>query len=311
MEAFHHPVLVREVVTLLNCRPGGIYVDGTVGGGGHTLALLERIGPQGLVVGMDRDEEALREAKRRLASFSSQIILVQGNYRDLPLLLEEINIGQVDGIVYDLGVSSHQLTSPERGFLFTYEGLLDMRMDRKQPLDAATIVNTLPERELAALIADYGEERWAKRIARAIVESRSRTPFTTTTELADLIMRVVPRQSVTSPLNPATRTFLALRIVVNRELEHLPVGIAGALQCLKSGGRFAVISFHSLEDRIVKRAFQEASRACTCPPELPRCLCGGIAQYTLITKRPLRPTPEEIAANPRARSAKLRVIERN
>ncbi len=311
MDTFHAPVMAREVVLSLNCREGGVYVDGTLGGGGHAKAILERIGPTGLLIGIDRDEEAITWAKKVLAAFSRQFVLVMGNYADLEVILAERGIGEVDGIIFDLGASSHQLTAPHRGFSFSYPGPLDMRMGRDQRLDAYTVVNTFPERDLADIIREYGEERWSKRIARAIAERRATTPISTTTELAELIVSVMPHGAARSHIHPATRTFLALRVFINRELDHLRAGIASSLECIKPGGRFVVVTFHSLEDRIVKTAFKDASRACTCPPDIPQCVCDGIPKYRLVTRRAIRPSPQEVAKNPRARSAKLRVIERS
>jgi 16S rRNA (cytosine1402-N4)-methyltransferase len=311
MTAFHRPVLLEEAVAFLNCRPGGIYVDGTVGGGGHARAVLERTSPDGLLVGIDRDEEALREASRSLAPFGSRVILVKGTYADLRAVLSARAIGSVQGVLLDLGVSSHQLDTPERGFSFSLEGPLDMRMDRSSGAAARDLVQRAGETELARIFRDFGEERFARRIARAIVEQRRREPIGTTVALAALIARVVPGGAGEGQrIHPATRVFQALRIAVNRELEELERGLEEGIEALIPGGRLVVISFHSLEDRRVKENFRSWERTCTCPPGIPVCTCRAEARAKVLTKKPVRPGIPEAEANPRARSARLRAAER-
>jgi 16S rRNA (cytosine1402-N4)-methyltransferase len=311
MAAFHQPVLLEEAVALLNCLPGGIYVDGTVGGGGHARAVLEKTSPDGLIIGIDRDDEALREAARTLAPFGGRVILAKGNFADLRELLEARKIGPVQGVLFDLGVSSHQLDTPERGFSFSLEGPLDMRMDRSSGPAARELIHRSGEAELARIFRDYGEERFARRIARAIVERRRQEPLETTAELAALVARVVPGGAPrVRRLHPATRVFQALRLAVNRELDALERGLEEGIEALAPGGRMVVISFHSLEDRRVKETFRSWERTCTCPPGVPVCTCRVEARAKILTRKPLRPRPEEADANPRARSARLRAAER-
>ncbi|MCX7982470.1 MAG: 16S rRNA (cytosine(1402)-N(4))-methyltransferase RsmH [Syntrophales bacterium] len=309
-DAFHKPVMKDEVVNYLNCRAGGIYVDGTVGGGSHARAILETMNSQGLLICIDRDEEAINEAKENLRSFSSNVVFVHDNFSRIKEILAERKISQVDGVLLDLGVSSHQLLSKERGFSFSLDGPLDMRMDKRERLTAHTVVNTFPEETLKEIIRDYGEERWASRIARSIVERREIAPISTTKELADLVVSAIPPSKRKMEIHPATRTFMALRIYVNKELEALKDGLSGAMDCLSSGGRLVVIAFHSLEDRMVKEAFREAVRSCNCPPGTPICSCTSQSSFRLVTKKAIRPSPEELEENPRARSAKLRALER-
>lgn len=308
---FHTPVMVSEVIECLKCRSGGIYVDGTVGGGGHSRAILESISPCGFLVCIDRDEEAIERAKQYLRDFLSQIVFVRDNFSRIKQILAERQVGQVDGILFDLGVSSYQLFSKARGFSFSQDGPLDMRMDRRQRLTAHEVINTFPEESLAEIIRTYGEERQASRIARAIVEYRRIAPISTTGELAAIVMKAVSPARGKTQIHPATRTFMALRIFVNRELDALKEGLFGAVDCLKPQGRLVVISFHSLEDRIVKDTFREVARSCVCPPGIPICTCGGKSKFKIVTKRALKPSEKEMNENPRARSAKLRALERN
>ena len=310
MPPYHTPVLLREAVDSLQCRPGGIYVDGTVGGAGHAEAILEATAPDGILIAIDRDDEALVEARNRLAAFEERVLLVKGNFADMERLLHGLGFEQVEGILLDLGVSSHQLDLPERGFGFSQDAPLDMRMDRSGGMDARTLINTAPVGELARIIREFGEERMAKRIARAIAARRELTPIETTAELAALVSQVMPAHMRGYRIHPATRTFQAVRIAVNHELENLRQGIKGGAAMLKSGGRLSVISFHSLEDRIVKDAFVSGAKTCTCPPDLPVCVCGTQAQLKRITRKPIAAGAAEIAANPRARSAKLRTVEK-
>lgn len=301
----HIPVLLREVLDGLKVQPGGRYIDATVGGGGHAVAILERSAPDGRLLGIDRDPEVLERARERLRPFGERVVLAQGSYAELRRLAVRYDFLEVDGILFDLGLSSWQLSDPHRGFSFQIEGPLDMRYDPGQGIPASEIVNRWPEKELAALIRRYGEERYARRIARAIVRHR---PIRTTTELAALIARTVGWGR--DDLHPATRTFLALRIAVNDELSALEQALPQAVSLLKPGGRLAVIAFHSLEDRIVKTFFQREARDCLCPPQVPVCTCGHRATLRLITRKPIRPSEEEVRVNPRARSARLRIAER-
>ncbi len=308
--SYHEPVMLREVLESLDLKPGGIYVDGTVGGGGHARAILTATAPDGILVGIDRDDDALAESGRVLEPFGKRKLLVKGDYADLEGILSRLGIERVDGIVLDLGVSSHQLETAERGFSFTKPAPLDMRMDRDAPRDARQIVNTADARELKRILHHYGEELLAGRIARAIVERRKAGPIETTDELAGIIAAAMPARMSHGRIHPATRTFQALRIAVNDELTSLNRGIASGIDRLKEGGRFSVISFHSLEDRMVKDLFRDASRGCTCPRDLPVCACGGKPRLRVITRKPLRPGEDEVDRNPRARSAKLRTAER-
>lgn len=306
----HVPVLVREAVALLDPQPGGVYVDCTVGLGGHASAILERLGGRGLVVGVDRDALALAEASRVLASFRSQVILVRSDFGRLREILERLALPTVDGVIFDLGVSSLQLEAPGRGFSYWRDEPLDMRMDLTQTVTAYHLLNGLTESELAKVIREYGEERWAARIARAIVEARRRQPVQTTGQLVEIIKDAVPAPARRSGGHPARRTFQALRIAVNRELELLEEGLEQAVAALRPGGRVVVISFHSLEDRIVKHAFRRLAAGCACPPEAPACRCGAEAVVRVLTPQPVVPGPEEVRANPRARSARLRAAEK-
>jgi 16S rRNA (cytosine1402-N4)-methyltransferase len=307
---YHEPVLIREVLESLVLKPGGIYVDGTVGGGGHAQAILAATAPDGIVIGIDRDDDALSESAKVLEAFGTRMFLVKGNYADMKGILSRLGMERVDGIVLDLGVSSHQLETAGRGFSFTKPAPLDMRMDRDAPWTARELVNTADPRELKRILREYGEELQAGRIARAIVERRKAGPIETTDELAGIIASAMPARMSHGRIHPATRTFQALRIAVNDELESLHRGIASGIDSLKEGGRFSVISFHSLEDRMVKDLFRDASRGCRCPPDLPVCACGGRPRLRVITRKPVRPGEEEVEHNPRARSAKLRTAER-
>lgn len=309
-ETRHVPVLRDEVLEALACTAGKRYVDGTIGGGGYAEAILEASGPDGLLLGLDWDEDALKRAARRLSRFSGRFFLERGSYDNLSAFLKSRGWERVDGIVLDLGVSSDQVEDADRGFSFAWDGPLDMRMDRGNPVTAADLVNRLPEHELADVIRTLGEERWARRIARAIAARRADRPFSRTLELAALVAAVVPKTADSRRIHPATRTFLALRLAVNRELQVLERFLQSALDLLNPGGRLAVVTFHSLEDRLVKRAFQEWAKPCRCPPEAPKCTCGGQAWVRLLPRKGVRPSEQEVAANPRARSARLRALER-
>lgn len=308
-ETLHTTVLLRETVDLVAPRPGGVYADGTVGGGGHAEEILMRSSPDGVLIGIDQDEEALAKSRERLSRFGGRVMLRQGNFRNLPGLLAECGIEGLDGIVLDLGLSWFHLRSPERGFSFQADGPLDMRMNAKAAVTAAVLVNELPRRELARIIREYGEEKRANAVAKAIEQARSRGPITRTVQLAEIVSGVFPPYPPRR-IHPATLTFQALRIAVNDELAALREGLDRMVGLLRPGGRLAVISFHSLEDRIVKQFFAQAAKACVCPPRLPVCRCGKEATVRVVTKNPLVPGADEVAANPAARSAKLRCAER-
>jgi 16S rRNA (cytosine1402-N4)-methyltransferase len=311
MEDFHHiSVLPDEVLSALSPRPGGIYVDGTLGGAGHAGLILGASAPDGMLIGFDRDAEAIAVAGERLAPFGDRARLFQRNFSSIAATLSEIGVDAIDGFVLDLGVSSHQLDRDERGFSFMHDAPLDMRMDRGSGPSAADLVNTLAEEELFRIISQYGEERWAKRVASFIAKARDERPIETTLELVDIIKGAIPKAKWEERLHPATRTFQALRIAVNEELKSLEDGLADLLKFLRKGGRGAVISFHSLEDRIVKESFRDAAIGCTCPKGLPGCVCGRVPQFKVVTRKPLRATEEEVATNPRSRSARLRVVEK-
>lgn len=299
-----------EVLGALKPHSGGLYVDGTVGGAGHSGLILAASSPEGRLIGFDRDAEAIAVATGRLAPFGDRVRLFQRNFASFAATMAEIGVDAIDGFVLDLGVSSHQLDRRERGFSFLQDAPLDMRMDRSSGESAADLVNTLPESELFRIISQYGEERWAKRVASFIVQARSERPIETTLQLVDVIKGAIPKAKWEERLHPATRTFQALRIAVNEELQSLEQGLTDLLRLLRKGGRGAVISFHSLEDRIVKERFREAATGCTCPKGLPGCVCGRVPQFKVITGKPLRATDEEVAENPRSRSARLRVIEK-
>lgn len=304
----HAPVMVQEVMELLKPEAHKKYLDGTLGGGGHTERILALSSPDGLVLGLDWDEEALAAAQRRLEGFGDRLVIRGADFTEAKEILEEIGWHKVDGILLDLGLSSHQLESRERGFSFQGEARLDMRMDRRQSIDAYQVVNTFSVSELERILRDYGEEPRARRIALAIDSERKRKRIETTRELADLVARAAGRGR--GKIHPATRTFQALRIAVNRELENLAVFLEGAYNLLLSKGRLVVISFHSLEDRLVKKAFHKWSQSCICPPRTPVCRCGWSQKVRLLTSRPLSPSLRETQINPRARSAKLRAAER-
>jgi 16S rRNA (cytosine1402-N4)-methyltransferase len=300
----HIPVLYAEVMTWLHPQPGKHYIDATVGLGGHALGILECTAPSGKLLALDADPKALHQARQKLESFGDHVVFVQARHSDLAIVARQHGFERVDGILLDLGVSSLQLDDPQRGFSFQADGPLDMRMGPGMERTAAEIVNTWPERELARIIYAYGEERHARRVARAICEHR---PWQRTRELAELVASVV---GYSGKIHPATRTFQALRIAVNDELASLEAVLPQAIELLAPGGRLAVISFHSLEDRIVKQFMVREASACICPPGLPQCACGHVASLQRLTKKPIQATPEEIKHNPRSRSARLRVAER-
>ena len=306
----HVPVMLEQVVEVLKPAPGQVVVDCTVGGGGHAAAILPRLVPGGRLIGIDQDPRTLQTARERLAPFGEAVTLVHGNFRDLAAILARVGVNRVHAVLFDLGVSSFQLDEPEWGFTYRADAPLDMRMDPGSPVTAADLVNTLPKAELARLIREYGEERWAGKIAAAIVRARERKPFATTGELVEVVKAAIPAPARRRGPHPARRTFQALRIAVNGELDALRTGLLAAIEALSPGGRVAVISFHSLEDRIVKQTFADLSVGCRCPPELPECRCGRQAVLRVVTRKPLVPASQEVAANPRARSARLRAAER-
>jgi len=311
----HIPVLVDEVIQFLQPKNHGFYVDGTVGLGGHAAVILQKSAPKGFLFGIDLDSEALAIAKQRLREYKERVALVGGNFAHLDQLHQlsqssretEAMIPQIDGILLDLGVSSLQLDTPARGFSFARSGPLDMRMDASQSLSAAHVVNRYPEDVLATIFTQFGEERWSKKIARQIFHARKRRSLSTTGQLAEIVLEAIPPKSTGWRIHPATRVFQALRIYVNDELKNLHSGIHCAAAALKPGGRLCIISFHSLEDRIVKEQFRTLSRGCICPPKTPICVCQHTPTLQILTKRPIVPTPDEIRRNPRSRSAKLRV----
>ncbi|MGM0444938.1 MAG: 16S rRNA (cytosine(1402)-N(4))-methyltransferase RsmH [Bacillota bacterium] len=304
----HEPVMLDTTIEYLNCKRNGIYVDGTLGRGGHTAAILENIDDDGLVIALDRDLEAINEVKDSIES--SNLILEHANYIDIDKVLDKHNIEKVDGMVFDLGVSSPQLDNSDRGFSYNNNGPLDMRMNRDQKLTAADIVNNYKKDKIEKLIYDYGEDKWASRIADFIVAFREKKEIETTFELVDIIKAAIPASARRSGGHPARRTFQALRIATNNELNQLENMIGAAVKRLKREGRICIISFHSLEDRIVKHKFKELASDCICPPELPVCKCDKEPLVKIITKKPVRASEKEIEDNYRSRSAKLRVAEK-
>lgn len=306
----HIPVMVDEVLRYLNCRESGIYVDATLGDGGHAAALCDKLRPPGLLIGLDWDGDAMERAAQRLAEYTGRFRLLQRSYTELGDVLMELGYERVDGILLDLGVSTLQLMGPERGFSFRRDEKLDMRMDRRLETDAAALVNTLSESSLARLIFRYGEERWARRIASRVVAYREKEgPVQSGAELAGIVKDAIPAAARRKGGHPARRTFQALRIAVNSELENVSVFLPQAVSHLAPGGRLCVIAYHSLEDRIVKNFLRERSRLCSCPPDLP-CTCKGEGELSLVTRKAIRPSAHEVALNPRARSALLRSAER-
>lgn len=312
MELKHKPVLLQECLENLNIKPDGIYVDATVGGAGHSAEIWKKLGKDGVLMGIDRDSYALEEARKHLEAVNGQgkLILVNANFKDIENICFHNNVDSVDGILFDLGVSSYQLDEGERGFSYQYDAPLDMRMDRTQKLDAKTIVNEYTEGEIREIIFKYGEEKWAGRIAAFIVKARKQKKIETTGELVDIIKAAIPSSARRKGPHPGRRTFQALRIAVNNELEALDKAIDEAIRLLKPGGRLCIITFHSLEDRIVKNKFIAKAKPCICPPEFPACRCGKRAEVEIITKKPILPSQEEIEENPRARSSKLRVLQK-
>ena len=306
----HVSVLLEECIQYLNIRPDGVYVDGTLGLGGHSEAIMERLTEGGTLIGIDRDARALEDAGVRLARFGRQAKLVKGNFADIGNILDDLGVAQVDGMLFDLGVSSPQLDDPARGFSYMKEAPLDMRMDERQPLTAGDVLNTWSEAELRSVLWRYGEERYSGRIAAAIVARREEKPLETTAELVEIIRQTMPAAALREKQHPAKRSFQAIRIAVNDELGSLSRMLEQAVDRLKPGGRLLVISFHSLEDRIVKEIIRSREAGCTCPKEFPVCTCGFEQTLKSVTRKPVTPTPEEMERNPRARSARLRIAEK-
>ncbi|MBD5560907.1 MAG: 16S rRNA (cytosine(1402)-N(4))-methyltransferase RsmH [Clostridia bacterium] len=305
----HIPVLFEETISLLNLKEGATVVDGTFGGGGHAAAILSAIGPDGLLIAIDRDEAAIARAHRRFGDVPN-VRIVHANFGEIQSVLGSLGLHSVDGVLLDLGVSSYQLEDADRGFSYMQDAKLDMRMDRTQQLDAAEVVNTYPREELAEIIRGYGEERWADRIAEFIVREREKHPIQTTSQLVSVIKAAIPHGARRDGPHPAKRTFQAIRIEVNNELRSLPGAIADCAEVLRPGGRLAVITFHSLEDRIVKQEFRRLADPCECPKDFPVCVCGRKPVVRIITRKPVEAPASELEENPRARSAKLRVAER-
>jgi 16S rRNA (cytosine1402-N4)-methyltransferase len=323
MQTQHVPVMLEEVLKFLQPEPGGVYIDGTVGGGGHTEAILERSAPDGRVLGIDTDAQALARVQARLAEpvKNGRLLLRQGNFAELTHIVNEVGLASVQGVMLDLGFSSDQMDNPERGLSFSFDGPLDMRLDQTQPVSAADLVNSASEQELADIFWRYGEETRSRQIARRIVRARANGAITRTAQLAQLAAAGAPYKP--GAIHPATKTFQALRIAVNAELEQLETALPQILDVLSKrqresnaggegsdeGGRMVIISFHSLEDRLVKEFMRREATDCLCPPRVPVCVCGHKARLRLLTHKPVVPTPQEVAANPRARSAKLRAAE--
>ena len=310
MEFQHKSVLLQECIDALNIRPDGIYLDGTLGGAGHSSQIARRLTEGGRLIGVDRDRTALAAAKERLAPYAGRVTLVHSNFAEIDAILDSLGIPAVDGMLFDLGVSSPQLDDASRGFSYMADAPLDMRMDKDDALTAGEVVNTWPQGELRRILYDYGEERYAPQIAAAICRAREKAPVETTLELVDIIRSAMPAQALREKQHPAKRSFQAIRIAVNDELGAVSRMMQAAVGRLNPGGRLAVITFHSLEDRIVKSEMQQAARGCTGPPEFPVCVCGKKPLVKLVTRKPIVSGPAELEENPRARSAKLRVAEK-
>lgn len=316
MEFNHYSVMLHETIDGLNIRPDGVYVDGTLGGAGHSSEIVKRLGAKGHLIGIDQDGDAIAAAGRRLEELQStlpekcQITIVRNNYENVTSILDELGIDQIDGMILDLGVSSYQLDNGERGFSYREDAPLDMRMDTRQTFTARDIVNTYSEDELFRLIRDYGEDKFAKNIAKHIVRARAIKPIETTFELTDVIKAAIPARVRATGGHPAKQTFQAIRIECNRELDVLENSIDGVIDRLKPGGRFCIITFHSLEDRIVKVRFKTAENPCICPPEFPVCVCGRKSKGQTVTRKPILPGEQELAENSRSKSAKLRIFEK-
>lgn len=310
MEFKHTSVLLHETIEGLNIKPDGIYVDGTLGGGGHSFEVCKRLGAKGSIIGIDQDAAAIKAAGDRLKDFGEKVTIVRSNYCEMKSRLHELGIGKVDGIILDLGVSSYQLDTAERGFSYREDAPLDMRMDTRQSMTARDIVNDYSERDLYRVIRDYGEDKFAKNIAKHIVIARGEEPIETTGQLTEIIRAAIPMKYQKKSGHPAKRTFQAIRIELNRELEVLRDSLDDMIDLLNPGGRLCIITFHSLEDRIVKSAFKKNEHPCTCPPDFPVCVCGKVSKGSIITRKPILPSEEELEQNSRSKSAKLRIFER-
>ena len=310
MEFKHKSVLLYETVDQLNIKPDGIYVDGTLGGGGHSYEIASRLSDKGRLIGIDQDEDAIKAASERLKPFMDRVTIVRNNYCNMDKVLDELSIDKVDGIMLDLGVSSYQLDTAERGFTYNVDAKLDMRMDQRQEVTARDIVNDYSEYDLYRIIRDYGEDRFAKNIAKHIVAARQKKPIETTFELNEIIKAAVPMKVRATGGHPSKRTYQAIRIELNRELEVLENSIDMMIDRLNKEGRLCIITFHSLEDRIVKVRYKNNENPCTCPPSFPTCVCGKKSKGKVITRKPIIPSEEELEENSRSKSSKLRVFER-
>lgn len=310
MEFVHKPVLFDECMENLNIKADGIYVDGTLGGAGHSLGIAKSLNKNGTLIGIDRDVEALAVSKQRLADVNPKVIFINDNHKNIKNILSNLGIYKADGILLDLGVSSYQLDNKDRGFSYRFDAPLDMRMNTNDKMTAKTVVNECTKEELIKIFRDYGEEKWATRIAEFIVVERKNKPIETTFELVDIIKAAVPAGAREEKGHPAKRVFQAIRIYVNEEISELENAVRNAIDSLNVGGRLCIITFHSLEDRIVKEVFNEEAKPCICPPDFPTCVCGKKSRIKLINKKPILPTDEELEVNLRAHSAKLRVAEK-
>jgi len=310
MEFQHKSILLNECMEGLSIKEDGIYVDGTLGGGGHSFHILERLGERGRLIGIDQDEDAIKAATKRLEAFANKVTIVRDNYEHFQTILSSLSIPKVDGILLDLGVSSYQFDEADRGFSYRFDAPLDMRMDRRQDFTAKDLINNYSEQELYRIIRDYGEDKFARNIAKHIVKEREKKPIETTFELSEIISHAIPMKMRVQGGHPAKKTFQAVRIALNRELEVLEESIEGMIKALKPEGRLCIISFHSLEDRIVKKAFRTAEDPCICPKDFPICTCGRKSLGRVISKKAIIPSDLEMEENPRARSAKLRIFER-
>lgn len=309
MEFKHVSVLLNETIENLNIKEDGIYVDCTLGGAGHTSEILKKLSKAGRLIGIDQDTDALKHAKEKLKEYDN-VTYVHNNFYNIREILEDLKVEKVDGILMDLGVSSYQLDEPERGFSYMHDAPLDMRMNKESSFSAYDIINSYDKDKLYEIIRNYGEEKFAKRIAEFIVEKRQEAPIKTTFELVEIIKRAIPARFRREGPHPAKRTFQAIRIEVNHELEILSKAIEDGIDKLNTDGRMCIITFHSLEDRIVKNKFKELKNPCTCPPDIPQCVCGKLPKIDIITRKPIEPSVEEVEENPRSRSAKLRVAEK-
>lgn len=310
MEFRHKSVLLDETIDNLNIKPDGIYVDGTLGGGGHSYEIAKRLSDKGRLIGIDQDEDAIRAATERLQEFSSRVTIVRNNYCNMNLVLDELGIDKVDGIILDLGVSSYQLDTAERGFTYKIDAPLDMRMDQRQSLTAKDIINGYSEYDLYRIIRDYGEDKFAKNIAKHIVMARQSGEITTTFQLNEIIKAAIPMKCRAVGGHPSKKTYQAIRIELNHELDVLENSIDMMIDRLNSKGRICIITFHSLEDRIVKTRFKNDENPCTCPPDFPVCVCGKVSKGKVITRKPILPSEEELNENKRSKSSKLRVFEK-